>query len=120
MFGLLSWAIPGIGYILQGRVLRGILIGVVVFGMFAVGLLFGGHLFDVRHGTDVGLLAYVYGFCDLGTGLTYVFCLWGGIGIAEQAQRATAEYGNIFLMIAGLLNFLAALDTFDIAIGRKS
>jgi hypothetical protein len=120
LIGLLNWAIPGIGYILKGRVLCGIIVGGVVFAMFGAGLLFGGHLFDSHNSADIGLLAYVYGFCDLGSGLTYLFCLWRGIGVVDQAQRATAEYGNIFLMIAGLLNFLATLDSFDIAVGRKS
>ncbi|MDT7542845.1 MAG: hypothetical protein QOE33_2749 [Acidobacteriota bacterium] len=87
--------------------------------MFAIGLLFGGHLFGLQNVSDIGLLAYVYGFCDLGSGSLYVLCQWSGIGLSDQAQKATAEYGNIFLMIAGLLNFLAALDTFDVVVGRK-
>ena len=32
---------------------------------------------------------------------------------------ATYEYGNCFLIVAGLLNFLVILDAFDIAKGRK-
>ena len=31
----------------------------------------------------------------------------------------TYEYGNTFLMTAGLLNALVILDAFDIAMGRK-
>jgi hypothetical protein len=38
----------------------------------------------------------------------------------QQAARATYEYGNTFLLIAGLLNYLVMLDSFDIAAGRKS
>ena len=40
-------------------------------------------------------------------------------GFAENAQRMTYEYGNTFLLVAGLLNYLATLDAFDIAAGRK-
>ena len=29
------------------------------------------------------------------------------------------QYGNTFLMTAGLLNFLVILDAFDVAMGRK-
>ncbi|MFL6231301.1 MAG: DUF6677 family protein [Pyrinomonadaceae bacterium] len=118
--GLLGWAVPGVGYLLKGRIVRAVIVGGAVFAMLFIGLSMGGHLFNSQQSADIGLLAYVYGFCDLGAGLTYFFCLWKGIGVVEQAQRATAEYGNIFLMIAGLLNFLAALDSFDIAVGRKS
>jgi uncharacterized protein DUF6677 len=31
----------------------------------------------------------------------------------------TYEYGNTFVIVAGLLNMLVALDAFDIAKGRK-
>lgn len=117
--GLLTWAVPGVGYFLTGRVIRGLIIAAVVVGTFLLGLRLGGHLFGLRHVQDMGLLAYVYGFCDLGTGLGYFLCAWANVGFVDQAQRATSEYGNYFLMIAGLLNFLAALDTYDIAVGRK-
>jgi hypothetical protein len=117
--GILAWAVPGVGYVWGGRILRGIIACAVIFSMFAAGLFFGGHLFSLRNVTDVGLLAYIYGFCDLGVGLTYLLCQWSGVGLVDQAQKATAEYGNIFLMVAGLLNFLAALDSFDILVGRK-
>jgi hypothetical protein len=33
---------------------------------------------------------------------------------------ATYEYGNTFLIVAGLLNTLAVLDVFDLGMGRKS
>jgi hypothetical protein len=32
---------------------------------------------------------------------------------------STYEYGNTFLIVAGLLNFLVMLDAYDIAVGRK-
>jgi hypothetical protein len=32
---------------------------------------------------------------------------------------ATYEYGNTFVIVAGLLNMLVALDAYDIALGRK-
>ena len=65
------------------------------------------------------MLAYVFGFCDLGTGFVYLISLWGNIGLVDQASRATAEYGNVFMMVAGLLNYLLALDAFDLAARRK-
>jgi len=60
---------------------------------------------------------------NLGTGLLYVSCWLLGVGFsddAQQAARATYEYGNTFLLIAGLLNYLSMLDAFDISAGRKS
>jgi hypothetical protein len=37
----------------------------------------------------------------------------------EHANYETFEYGNTFLLVAGLLNYLGMLDAFDIAVGRK-
>ena len=38
---------------------------------------------------------------------------------AGEVTATTYEYGNTFLIVAGLLNFLVILDAFDIAKGRK-
>jgi hypothetical protein len=60
---------------------------------------------------------------NLGSGILYLFCALLGVGFGDdpaQAARATYEYGNTFLLIAGLLNYLAMLDAFDISAGRKS
>jgi hypothetical protein len=38
---------------------------------------------------------------------------------AGTVTAVTYEYGNAFLIVAGLLNFLVILDAFDVAMGRK-
>ena len=56
------------------------------------------------------------------SGALYLVCWLFDYGFADdpaQAARATYEYGNTFLLIAGLLNYLTMLDAFDIAAGRK-
>lgn len=119
LMGLAAWAVPGLGHILQGRWLRGVLLGGAVWVMFLVGLSLGGHLFTV---TDHGLAALVQLLpmtANIGSGLLFLFCWLTNTGFAEQAQRLTYEYGNTFLLVAGLINYLAALDAFDIAAGRK-
>ena len=116
----LAWLVPGGGHLLLGRVGRGLLLGGWVYVLFGAGLLLGGHLYGPHSVADAGVLAYVFGFCDLGTGLLYLGCLWGEVGLVDQASRATAEYGHIFIMVAGLLNYLLALDVFDLAVRRKA
>jgi len=119
LIGLAAWAVPGLGHVLQRRWMRGLLLGGAVWVMFFVGLWLGGHLFTV---TDNGLAALVQLLpmsANVGSGLLYLFCWLTNTGFAEQAQRVTYEYGNTFLLVAGLLNYLAALDAFDIAAGRK-
>lgn len=119
LLGLLSWAVPGLGHLLSGRTARGLIIGGVVILMFVSGLWLGGHLHGPHNTPEIGMLAYVYGFCNLGMGLIYLVCLYAGVGLADQAALPTAEYGNVFLIVAGLLNYLSMLDAHDIAAGRK-
>lgn len=115
---LLAWALPGAGHFSQGLPLNGLLVGGAVWVMFGYGLLMGGHLHSLL-GSTTGLLSYVFGLFNVGAGLLYVVCRALGIGTSEQAHLPTSEYGNVFLMVAGLLNYLLALDAFDIGAGRK-
>ena len=41
---------------------------------------------------------------------------WLGAG---DVRAVTYEYGNAFLIVAGLLNLLVVIDAYDIALGRK-
>src|SRR2546426_12271595 len=94
LIGLAAWAVPGLGHVLQGRWLRGLLLGGAVWVMFLVGLSLGGHLSTV---TDRGLAALVQLLpmsANLGTGLLYLFCWLTNMGFAEHAHRVTYEYGN--------------------------
>lgn len=121
LIGVSAWAVPGLGHLLQQRWTRGVLLGGAVWVMFVVGLLLGGHLFTMG-GSDQGLsglLQLLPMSANFGAGLLYIFCWLTNTGFAEQAQRVTYEYGNTFLLVAGLLNYLAMLDAFDIAAGRK-
>lgn len=123
--GIAAWAVPGAGHFLQGRWVRGLIVGGTVLGMFIIGLLFGGHLFGLG-GKEEGLsrlLQLPPMIANLGSGFLYFICWAGGLGFSdteEYARMATYEYGNTFLLVAGLLNYLAMLDAFDIAAGRKS
>ena len=54
LIGLAAWAVPGLGHVLQGRWMRGLLLGGAVWAMFLTGLLLGGHLFTVTdHGPGI-------------------------------------------------------------------
>jgi len=121
LIGLAAWAVPGLGHLLQKKWARGLLLGGVVWVMFFVGLWLGGHLFRVG-GTDQGFSAILQLLpmsANFGAGLLYIACWLTNTGFAEQAQTVTYEYGNTFLLVAGLLNYLSMLDAFDIAAGRK-
>lgn len=118
LVALVGWLVPGLGHILQGRILKGVLGGLAVLLLFALGVTLGGHLYGLWD-TSEGLLSTLFGFCDLGSGLLYLASRATGFAVREQPELATSEYGNVFMMVAGLLNFILALDAFDIGAGRK-
>jgi len=83
--------------------------------MFAIGLAVGGRLFPFTLAEPlVGLEAVA----NLGVGLTYIVASGLGYGVGD-VRAVTYEYGNAFLIVAGLLNMLVVIDVFDIAVGRK-
>lgn len=123
--GAAGWLLPGAGHLLQGHVVRALIIGGAVWICFVCGLMMGGHMFSIG-GDDQGLSALLKVppmIANFGSGLLYITSWVFGVGFADDPQsaaRATYEYGNTFLLIAGLLNYLGMLDAFDISAGRKS
>ena len=51
-------------------------------------------------------------------GLPRLLGYFGSLG-AGNVVASTYEYGNTFLIVAGLLNTLVVLDACDVAAGRK-
>ena len=124
LIGIAGWFIPGAGHVLQGRWIRAIMLGGAVWVSFVAGLSMGGHLFSVSGGdTSIATLLQVPPtVANVGSGILYLVCWFLGVGFADDpahAALATYEYGNTFLLVAGLLNYLAMLDAFDISARRK-
>lgn len=110
-----AWLVPGAGHLLQGRTQKGLVFLIVLPLMFATGLWLEGRLFPFQFAEPlVGLAA----LADLGIGLPYVIAKAMGLG-AGRVVALTYEYGNAFVIVAGLLNMLVVLDAFDVAQGRK-
>ena len=124
LVGLAAWFMPGSGHLLLNKWGRAALMGGVVWLCFFIGLAMGGHMFDLGTGQGSSVLLQVPPMiANLGSGALYIVSWLLGSGFADdpaQAARATYEYGNTFLLIAGLLNYLTMLDAFDIAAGRHS
>ena len=111
----LAWFIPGGGHLWLGRRQKGIIFLVTLPLMFAVGLWLEGRLFPF---TLVEPLVGLAAFADIGIGLPYFIAKLAGAG-GGDVIAITYEYGNSFLIVAGLLNMLVVLDAFDIVQGRK-
>ena len=107
--------LPGAGHLWQGRTQKGVVFLIMIPLMFATGLWLNGRLFPFELAQPlVGLAA----FASVGNGLPYLVASLLGLG-KGVVTAATYEYGNTFVIVAGLLNMLVTLDAYDIAMGRK-
>lgn len=124
--GVAAWFIPGLGHVMVNRWGRALAMGGAVWLCFFLGMAMGGRL-NALAPTSGPLSSFLISLFpvigNFGTGVLYIVSWIFDYGFAEdmqQAARVTHEYGYIFLLIAGLLNYLNMLDAFDIAAGRKS
>jgi hypothetical protein len=114
----LSWLVPGVGHLWFGRRQKGLVFLVMLPLMFAIGIALKGRLFSLLP-LDLGdPLVALAALADLGAGLVYFVAKGLGYG-AGQVVAVTYEYGNAFMIVAGLLNSLVVIDVYDIALGRK-
>ena len=112
---LAGWLVPGGGHFWQRKWGRGALLLVSVAAMFLLGLAMHGKIYRYNPGDIVDTLAWL---ADLGAGGLYLAARFSGYEVPEPPSAA-ADYGTKFLLTAGLLNALAMLDAYDIAMGRK-
>ena len=110
-----AWAVPGAGHLWLGRTQKGLVFLITLPLMFVCGLWLEGRLFPFELTQPLVVLA---AFADVGVGVPYLVAKAMGAG-AGRVIAQTFEYGNAFLIVAGLLNMLVVLDAFDVAQGRK-
>lgn len=110
-----GWIIPGAGHAIQKRYIRAALLFVCIVLMFVIGLGMQGKIYTPNTGEILDMLGFLG---DLGAGGLYLLTRmfdWGQGAI----QFATADYGTKFIIVAGLLNIIAAVDAHNIALGKK-
>jgi hypothetical protein len=116
----LGWLVPGGGHFYLKRWNRGVLLLVAIAGMFVFGLLMRGRMFEPGDGDTFSILLNYGGFFgDLANGALYFLTTWLGYS-QPDLPTAIADYGTKFLVCAGLLNILAMIDAYEIAVGKKS
>jgi hypothetical protein len=111
-----GWLIPGAGHFLLRKWIRGSLIFISILSMFLIGLALKGKIYSPNTSELLDILNF---FGDLGTGLLYLIARVFDIG-APSAQIAVADYGTKFIVVAGLLNIMSAVDAHSLANGRKA
>lgn len=112
---LAAWAVPGAGHLMLGRLRKGVVFLVALLALFVIGLMLAGRIFPIEPSEPLVALAAV---ANMGLGLPWMIARMAGAG-GGIVTAATYEYGNSFIIVAGLLNFLVILDAFDVAMGRK-
>jgi hypothetical protein len=110
-----GWLVPGAGHALLGKWVRAALLMASIVGMFAIGIALQGKVYTPNTGEPLDMLGFAG---DLGSGLLYFVARVLGWGQAPVLV-AVADYGTKFIVVAGLLNIVAAVDAHSLASGRK-
>ncbi|HEU4400546.1 MAG TPA: DUF6677 family protein [Candidatus Polarisedimenticolia bacterium] len=134
---LLAWLLPGLGHLFLGRKRRGAVFFVVVLLTLALGIVSDGAAALIDPGQPLTMLAT---FDNLALGPLELVSRYATYGrmvyrlspdetdrerqeltekLRKHVRSVAYEYGNTFLLTAGLMNILLILDAFDIATGRK-
>jgi hypothetical protein len=112
---LAGWLVPGAGHFLLKKWIRGSLLLVSIVSMFAIGLALKGKIYAPNTGDLLDILNFAG---DLGNGLLYLLAKALDLG-QGTVQIAVADYGTKFIVVAGLLNIVSAVDAHSLATGRK-
>lgn len=128
---LAGWLVPGLGHFLQKKFWRGAIFLLAILAMTGMGLAMGGRIYPLylekpqtlleivtnlfKKENPLTLLAF---FADLGNLLIYTLSRFLSFGLGAL-ERPTFEFGTAYVAGAGLLNYLIALDAFDVARGKK-
>ena len=134
-----AWAVPGLGHILLGRVQRGLLFSLLIWGAFGLGLAHEGRLAlrDPRQ----PILSSLQVIANLGVGPADALARLSVYGkpvyrfqgvpdwrsedrvervFRERARSGVSIYGTAYLWTAGLMNLLLLFDVWDIGTRRKN
>src|SRR5579863_276639 len=110
-----GWLVPGAGHFVLGKWGRGTLLALSILGMFVLGVAMQGKVYTSAH--DILDMLGLAG--DLGNGLLYIVSRGLSLG-ADTVQVTTADWGTRFIVVAGLLNVIAAVDAHNLRTGRKA
>jgi hypothetical protein len=112
---LAAWLVPGAGHAMLGKWVRAALLMGSILAMFAIGIALHGKVYTPNTGEPLDMLGFAG---DLGVGALYGVARLLGWGQAPVLV-AVADYGTKFIVVAGMLNIVAAVDAHSLASGRK-
>jgi hypothetical protein len=110
-----AWLVPGLGHLLLGRKWRALILFVSILSMFLLGLGMQGEFFSTSSASYLQMLGH---FAELCVGVAMPAARFFGYS-GGDVFLFSSDYGTAYLVAAGMLNVLAILDAYDIAMGRK-
>jgi hypothetical protein len=130
---VLSWLIPGIGFIAKGSIWRGLSLFVLINGTFALGLLLHGTVLipQFRYSDPafniVSLLTFIGQIGDGGASLLtlardqyYYGKLLAGGGWLPYEMHPWFDLASLYLLVAGSANYFAVSNFYDRYLGRHN
>ncbi len=112
---IVSWLVPGAGHFLQKKIVKGVVFLSGILLMLTLGLIMQGRFYGLKPFHPLWVLGFLG---DLGNGIFYFIIQLVGLG-KGSIESVTFHYGTTYLVSAGLLNYLVALNAFDIARGKR-
>ncbi len=111
-----GWIVPGLGHLLLKKPIRAALLFVSIVAMFVIGLQLHGKIYNPTTGDPLDILGFAG---EIGAVGLYGVAHLLGAG-ATQLTDTLSDYGTKFIVVAGLLNVMAAVDAQSLANGRKA
>ena len=109
-----AWLVPGLGHWILGRKKNAYILCACIILSLLLGIYQGGDLFPF---SGEGKFRAIGAFSQMGSGVFYFFARL----VSERGTplNVTYDFGTIYFLIAGMLNWLAVIDAFDISVKRK-
>ena len=111
-----AWLIPGCGHLMLGKKWRALILFVCILSMFLLGIAMQGEFFKLHAPSYLERLGF---FGEMAVGVAMPAALFFGYS-GGNPFFVSGDYGTAFLVAAGMLNVLAILDAYDIALGHKN
>ncbi|MGH9406712.1 MAG: DUF6677 family protein [Terriglobia bacterium] len=111
-----SWLVPGLGHWMLKRRWRALVLFVAIVAMFVLGIAMQGEFFSLSSASYLERLGCLGELC---AGLAMPIAKFFGYG-GGNPLFVSSDFGTAYLISAGMLNVLALLDAYDIALERKS
>jgi hypothetical protein len=112
---LAAWVVPGLGHFVMRRRGRAMVFFLAVGGLAITGYLLRGNVFPARASDLFERLGFL---ADAGSGVFY-FLSHFFEAAGPDVSRAAGDYGTRFIAAAGVVNFIAICDAYEIATGRR-